>query len=89
MTDKSILVNIGAEYDLQLRKRLIATINAMGGVMEQKKWGMAGSQSLEELSFLIDGSELRIESETYIGLTIMGDKEIVDKIVTLLNVSSS
>ncbi|MBK9388273.1 MAG: hypothetical protein IPN34_25925 [Planctomycetes bacterium] len=43
-------------------------------------WGVAGSQELEESTFDVDGRRLIVRAETYMGLTIEGDEDLVAEI---------
>jgi hypothetical protein len=42
--------------------------------------GVAGSQELETLDIEIDGRQLHVEAETYMGLSIAGPADLVDRV---------
>lgn len=77
---KIVTVNLGAEYDATLWNKLIKEMDKLGGTRQDESWGVAGSQ--EVASFVIDikGIKLVVESETYIGLTITGEKWLIDEV---------
>jgi hypothetical protein len=77
-------VNIGDEFDTQLWEALKSVIQDLGGRIRDQKWGVAGSQELDSFVVELEGSVIRIESETYIGLTVSGDSSIVRKVQRLV-----
>lgn len=75
---------LGAEHDLALRARLRRVLDAMGAVPAGDAWGVGGSQELARWDFLVEGRPLRVEAETYLGLSLSGAGDIVDRIVAAL-----
>jgi hypothetical protein len=68
---------LGPEYDRDTRESLKEVLAELGGNVSFHHRGVAGSQELEDASVLINGRQLLIESETYIGLSITGDEDLV------------
>jgi len=71
---------LGDEYDDDLRAALGATLHELGAVSLDQSWGLAGSQELSTHQVCIGPDVVTIESETYIGLSITGTEETVDRI---------
>ena len=74
-------VNLGSEFDQELRTLLIDVLRELGGTVVHKEWGGAGSQEVEALVVELRGSRITVEAETYLGLTVSGDDPIVDEIL--------
>jgi hypothetical protein len=75
-----ITVNLGAEYDADLRESLLMALKKLGARRKGHLWGMGGSQELESAEFFIGAATVLVETETYVGLTISGPESIVEKI---------
>lgn len=73
-------VILGPEYDSALRSALADVLRQMGAQLEHRKWGVGGSQELETLKVVLRGRQLEVEAETYIGLSLTGDEELVNEI---------
>ncbi|MBL8899611.1 MAG: hypothetical protein JNM84_18415 [Planctomycetes bacterium] len=73
-------VHLGAEYDEALRKCLLAVLRELRAVHCDHRWGVGGSQEVQEAIFDVDGKRLVVCAETYVGLTIEGDAELVEGI---------
>lgn len=69
---------LGDEYDDELITRLRELLKSEGAVLKEKLEGLAGSQEVHLYDFLIRGFDVKIEIETYMGVTIIGPTEIVD-----------
>lgn len=69
-------LHIGAD-DRETRKRLKRALRKAGARRIGSWWGLGGSQEISSATFEIHGGRLRIEVETYVGLTVMGDDEAV------------
>lgn len=80
--------NIGDEFDDIVWASLLNAINKMGGKMQKSSWGHAGSQELSTKIFEIAGYTITIEEETYMGMIIRGDKNIVEQICKYIEKSS-
>jgi hypothetical protein len=80
--DKTVI--LGDEYDDALRARLFDVLRDLGAQMSAGERALAGSQDLETCRLRLDGAEVVVEAETYIGLSLSGPAEIVDKVVRAL-----
>ena len=60
--------------------RLRAVLIRMGAVKMSSTWGVGGSQEVETLVVNLDGREVVVEGETYVGLSVTGDKDLVNAI---------
>ena len=76
---------LGDEYDDALRTKVMDVLRQLGATsMGPVDRFVAGSQELEELDVAIDGRALRIEAETYVGLSISGPEDLVQLVKDLL-----
>lgn len=75
---------LGDEYDERLREVLLRVLAGLGAAEDSKSWALAGSQELQELDVTVKGQRLRIESETYVGLSISGNTLLVGRIAELV-----
>lgn len=79
--DDYVTAILGDEYDDQLRARLLAALRRMGAVAsDSSSRSLAGSQEIEAFDVTIDGRPIHIEAETYIGLSVSGPQDIVNRI---------
>ena len=74
-------VIIGDEYDDALIEKLRDVLKNEGVKVIEKKWGIGGSQEIAEYYVIIKNENLKIEIETYIGISITGKPDLVDSIV--------
>jgi hypothetical protein len=79
-----VTIIIGDEYDDVLKVRLLSALREMGGVPTRFQSCLGGSQEIGEMLVAIEGQEIRIESETYVGLSISGNAQLIDRIVMQL-----
>ena len=80
-----VTVILGDEYDDPLRAKLMAVLRRLGAVqLGPPGRALAGSQEVEDLEVELDGRRLRIEAETYVGLSLSGAEEVVRKVQALL-----
>jgi hypothetical protein len=77
-------VVLGPEWDIQLRDRLLEVLRGMGTLAVEKAWGIGGSQEFEAMEVRIGDDVLVVEAETYIGLSISGAKNVVDRVQEVL-----
>jgi hypothetical protein len=77
-------VVLGPEYDERLRSALKASLLALGAKGLGRDWGSAGSQDLEVVEAEIGDQRLVIEAETYVGLSVTGPSELVEKLEAML-----
>jgi hypothetical protein len=78
-------VVLGDEFDDSLRQKLMDVLRKLGAL--QSSGGdrfVVGSQDLEELEVTIDGRSLRVEAETYVGLSISGPADLVEQVRRLV-----
>lgn len=73
-------VILGPEHDERLSKSLDKVLTKMGASFELPIWTMGGSQEVITRYVTLDGVRLKIEAETYIGLSLSGDRHIVETI---------
>ncbi|MBK1865282.1 hypothetical protein [Taklimakanibacter albus] len=85
MTGVAKTIMLGKEYDEELKARLVATLISLGAVHLSSDWAVAGSQELAGFSVSLSGEILKVESETYVGLSIFGPAELVDEIIFAMN----
>jgi len=75
---------LGNEYDNQLRRVLMEVLKELGGQVRSKDWGVAGSQEIESLEVEIGGRCILVEAETFIGLSITGENDLIERIAALV-----
>jgi len=73
-------VTLGPEYDDATREALRAVLLELGASKVEVSWGVGGSQEIEAAVVRIGGREIAIEAETYVGLTISGDGDLVTSV---------
>ena len=71
---------VGPEWDDALLLRLGDALKALGYRVDKHEWGVGGSQELSTWNVHGDAGALRIEAETYIGLTVTGPSRLVDAV---------
>lgn len=74
---------LGPEYDEDLRDHVRAVLRESGGQIVDQWQGMGGSQEVQNWAVDVGGQRIEIEAETYVGLAIRGNADIVDRIATL------
>lgn len=81
-TSCSITKVLGAEYDQRIRDALRDTLIALGANKRHEQRGVAGSQDVEVSELEIRGRSLLVDSETYVGLSVTGDADLVELVAT-------
>ena len=76
MTNQTII--LGNEYDDKLRNALRATLIEFGGKITNNLW----VPDFEQLKVNIEGKDIIVEAETYIGLSVSGESSLVQRIAT-------
>jgi hypothetical protein len=71
---------LGDEHDAALRAVLRAVLIENGAIVIDVSWGVGGSQEVEKTTVQIGENLLFIESETFVGLAITGEKRVIEKI---------
>ncbi len=80
MSTEQTTINLGDEYDDILRDalRIVLLKNKAPGV--DKTWGVGGSQEIDVVTVRLGDDLIKIEAETYIGITISGLKLIIERL---------
>ena len=78
MASEPVTINLGAEYDEVLAAALRAVLAEVGAEEVDSSWGVGGSQEISRFELMIAGERVVIEAETYIGLSVTGDRRIVE-----------
>lgn len=68
---------LGPEHDPVVKNALRQVLIGMGAEEGERQWGVAGSQEVSTMRYIVGGQSLSVEAETYIGLSITGDGETV------------
>ena len=76
---------IGEEYDTNLIKKLKLVLINNNTVFLNREWSLVGSQELQEFEILYKGEQLKIEIETYIGISLIGSQNMIDDITDQIN----
>lgn len=72
-----IEVMLGSETDDNLFRKLETEVAALGGKILEKNWGAGGSQEIITYSISLPEGEIEAVSETYIGLSLRGDENVI------------
>ena len=78
MADGSLTldVHIGPDDDAT-RRRVKSALRKAGARRVGRWWGLGGSQEITSWTFVVDGSRLEVEAETYVGLSLSGDESAI------------
>lgn len=71
---------IGNEYDDNLKDALSLALKQMGAKEISKINALVGSQDISIYKFLVKNEIIRVEFETYIGLSLIGPKNLIREI---------
>lgn len=83
--DNQAIIVLGDEFDDSLRGRLMDVLRKLGSIQSyESDRFVAGSQELEILDVTIDGRNLHVEAETYVGLSISGPTDLVEQVSRLV-----
>ena len=83
MDQKTVV--LGAEYDERLRTTLREVLKMLATSKPRHEW----IPDFETLDVDIDGRTIHVEAETYIGLSISGPADLVDRISEMVKQRSS
>ncbi|MBF7070128.1 hypothetical protein [Aliarcobacter butzleri] len=83
----NVTVLLGDEYDDFLFETLINILKSMGAKYKSSLDAIIGSQDISKFIVNLSNEEIIIERETYIGLTITGNKKIINNIVSLIEMT--
>ena len=76
----SATVILGPEHDPVLGQTLLNVLLEAGAEMEAVKWAVGGSQEIILRRVKLNGQRLTVRAETYIGLSLTGDRSTVEMI---------
>ncbi|MBG0510654.1 hypothetical protein [Agrobacterium leguminum] len=76
----TVTVILGPEYDQHLRAAVMEVMRQLGASIESRNWAVAGSQEIETVQAQLAGNAITIEAETYIGLSITGEENMINEI---------
>lgn len=68
---------LGSEDDDSLFERLVDAVKGMGGSIVDTEWVLGGSQELTRYSIALPAGNLVALAETYIGLSLCGNPDLV------------
>ncbi len=71
---------LGPEHDRELPMKLRSVLKNLGGVKLSQDWGVGGSQEITTWVFQIGDQQVTVGTETYMGLSIRGPRELVERI---------
>ncbi|WP_157838789.1 hypothetical protein [Achromobacter sp. DH1f] len=81
MSTEKIVVNLGEEYDDDLRDAIAIVLSNNNAIELDRFSGVGGSQYVERLTMKMAEGTIIIEAETFIGLKVFGPRGVVDKFV--------
>jgi hypothetical protein len=81
MDPEQVNIRLGDEFDEDLRVAVRGVLADLGAEVIQESWGLGGSQEIASLQTMVDGKLITFEAETYVGVTISGDKIAVERLV--------
>ncbi|WP_155626640.1 hypothetical protein [Burkholderia vietnamiensis] len=85
MKSDIVKIVVGDEYDEALRKALSIAISEIGAEVVDKSGGVAGSQDLEVLVINVGGETIKIEVETFVGISVEGPELTVADFMKVVN----
>ncbi|WP_159069080.1 hypothetical protein [Burkholderia metallica] len=85
MKSDIVKIVIGDEYDEALRKALSIAISEIGAEVVDKSGGVAGSQDVEVLVINVGGETVKIEAETFVGISVEGPELTVADFMKVVN----
>jgi hypothetical protein len=80
MSNVQKTICLGDEYDERLREVLMLVLREMGALVDERARGVGGSQELETVKVAIGEQAVEIEAETYVGLSVKGEQNLVEEI---------
>lgn len=76
---------LGDEYDEALRHKLMDALASLGASIEAHQWGLGGSQIIQTTKVLLGKDPLVVECETYVGLSLLGEARVVERVAALVS----
>lgn len=80
----TVTVILASEHDLAAGNALIRVLREVGAEEVSRDYAVVGSQEINTLRFTLDGFPLSVETETYVGLSVTGEPEVVETIKSRL-----
>ena len=80
MKPEQATVRLGDEFDEDLRDTVRSVLAGLGAELTDTSWGIGGSQEIETLVAVIGGERIVIEAETYVGITLSGRRDVVERL---------
>ena len=74
---------LGAEHDRKVKRAATWALRKIGARRKRGWLGFAGSQEIAHTEWKIGRETLVLEAETFLGLTLSGPDEIVDRVESL------
>ena len=84
MDQGEVTVELGTEWDDELRERISAAVMALGGSIAKVEEVLAGSQYLQRYAIVLPNGTLNVVAETYMGLYVSGQEAVVNQLVQAL-----
>jgi hypothetical protein len=74
---------LGEDYDTELENTLVAVLKSEGAKLISKIGGVPGADFCD-LELDLNGEIISVVSETYMGFSIEGEKDVVDRLAKLI-----
>ena len=75
---------LGSEYDDVLFAKLRAVVESLGGMIENRECVLGGSQEITKFALSLPNGKLEVIAETYIGLMLRGEDDLVMTVSSLV-----
>ena len=79
-----VTISLDMERDQSLQYDPTSVMRQIDAVQKSKWWGVGGSQEFSRFVVAVEGYEITAEAETFFGLEISGEQEIVERIADLV-----
>jgi hypothetical protein len=77
---------LGKEYDTELEDTLVAVLKSEGAKLISKIGGVPGADFCD-YTLDVNGEIITVVSETYMGLSIEGEKDVIERLAKLIAAS--
>jgi hypothetical protein len=81
MNPEHMKVRISDEFDDDLRAVVRTALAELGADVTHSSWGVGGSQEIETLEVMVGDQRVIVEAETYVGLTVSGDRQVIERLL--------
>jgi hypothetical protein len=71
---------VGPEHNDATLSKLMLSLLELGYKIQDESWGVGGSQEIHKWAASSLEGSVSVESETYIGLSVIGTVELVEKL---------